>query len=86
MCIYINVFFIYVINEGVSLPRRVFKDSFKMAMEIILGEDHEVQVFTVLAGPRGRHGQSKGPKVGVCLAFLRNMNKTCRGRSQEGEE
>lgn len=54
MCIHINVFFIYVLNEGVSLSRRVFKDSSKMAMEIILGEDHEVKVFIVLMSARGK--------------------------------
>lgn len=54
MCIHINVFFIYVLNEGVSLSRRVFKDSSKMAMEIILGEDYEVKVFIVLMSARGK--------------------------------
>lgn len=54
MCIHINVFFIYVLNEGVSLSHRVFKDSSKMAMEIILGEDHEVKVFIVLMSARGK--------------------------------
>lgn len=54
MCIHINIFFIYVLNEGVSLSRRVFKDSSKMAMEIILGEDYEVKVFIVLMSARGK--------------------------------
>lgn len=54
MCIHINVFFIYVLNEGVSLSHRVFKDSSKMAMEIILGEDYEVKVFIVLMSARGK--------------------------------
>lgn len=47
------IFYICV-NEGVSLSHRVFKDSSKMAMEIILGEDYEVKVFIVLMSARGK--------------------------------
>lgn len=41
-------------NEGVSLPCRVFRDQSNMAVEITFGEAYEIEGFIMLSGPRER--------------------------------